>query len=83
MSRQRQRDAAERVLRRMMANVITALDSVMAPGDPRWLAFGLYWPIRGSKRSQTLQIGAVLGISDGPIQLPSKVNPVCKRTVAA
>jgi hypothetical protein len=83
MISKRQRDAAERVLRRMMRDVIVALDSTIAPGDPRWLAFGLYWPVRASKRQRNVQARTFSETSAGPIQLPTKIQSGSERTVAA
>ena len=48
--KKRLRNAAKRVLRRTMYQVIRALDSSIAPNDPRWLAFGLNQPTASSSR---------------------------------
>jgi len=48
--KKRQRDAAERVVRRMMRQVIRILGATIAPADQRWLAFGLNRPVPDSLR---------------------------------
>jgi hypothetical protein len=43
-------NAAKRVLRSTIYQVIRTLDFTIAPNDPRWLAFGLNQPITSPSR---------------------------------
>jgi hypothetical protein len=80
----RQRDAAERALRRTIRQVILMIGSTIAPADPRWLAFGLNRPAPNSpptrqhRRRDDLAEPPVK-----PIPLPAEKHSGCQHIVAA
>jgi hypothetical protein len=83
MSKKRQRDAAESVLRRTMRQVILILGASIMPADPRWLAFGLNQPVPGSRRTRHVHGRNFAGALAEPIPLPAQTQPDCQHTAAA
>jgi hypothetical protein len=83
MMKKRQRDAAERVLRRTMRQVIRILGSMIAPTDPRWLDFGLNGSVAGPPRSRRVHRRGFAGALAEAIPLPAETDPDCQQTVAA
>jgi hypothetical protein len=88
MSKKRQRDAAESVLRRTMRQVILILGATIAPTDPRWLAFGLNQPTPRSSRTRHVHGPNFAEVLAEPIllsakPLPAETQPDCQHIVAA
>lgn len=83
MIKKRQRDAAERLLRRTMRQVILILGATIAPTDPRWFAFGLNQPTQRSSRTRHVHRRNFAEVLAEPILLPAQTHPDCQHTVAA
>jgi hypothetical protein len=81
--KKRQRDAAERVLRRTMRQVFRVLSGIIARGDPRWLAFGLSQSATDSPRKGHFPDGSLTPALPEPIPLPPETRPDRPHTVAA
>jgi hypothetical protein len=83
--KKRLRNAAKRVLRRTMYQIIRTLDSTIVPNDPRWLAFGLNQPTAGSSRRGHVhrhRFSEALTEAE-PIPLITETRSDPERTVAA
>jgi len=79
----RQRDAAERVLRRMMREVIVGLGSAISSADSRWLAFGLKQPAAGSTGARRLERHRFPVAPANPIPLATESHCDRQQTAAA
>jgi hypothetical protein len=82
-SSKRQRDGAERVLRRAMREVVLILAATIAPSDPRWLKFGLNQAARRSRRTHQVRSGEFAAARPEPIPLPAQTQPASQHIVAA
>jgi len=83
ITNKRQRDAAERILRRTMHQVVLMLQATIAPDDPRWIAFGLKELVPDSPRKRRIDRRGVGGALTEPIPLPAETHAACQDTVAA
>jgi len=83
--KKRLRNAAKRVLRRTMYQVIRALDSTIARSDPRWLAIGLNQPITSPSRRRHVHCHSFseAPTEPEPIPLITETHSDPERTVAA
>lgn len=83
VNKKRERDAAERVLRRTMRQVILILGATIDPVDSRWFEFGLNPPAPRASRTRHIQRRAFAGEIGEPILLPAETHPDSQHTVAA
>jgi hypothetical protein len=81
--KKRERDAAERILRRTMRQVILILGASIAPADSRWFEFGLNQPAPRSSRTRHVHRRNFAGVLAEPILLPAQTHPDRQHIAAA